>query len=118
VKTGHRTHASASLRISYTTLVPSNLRGRLREVSHFESTEPGQGHGTALMSQVCAEADGARVVLILMPTSDRLTYFYARHGFKPIQAEPALMMRVPLHSLAHKFTGATEGAKSAPEGLH
>lgn len=106
MKPGPRSNLSASLRISYTTLVPANLRGNLREVTHFEATEPGQGHGTALLQQVCQEADKAGVVLMLMPTTDRLAFFYGRHGFKPIQAEPAVMMRIPVHKLAGQFAEA------------
>jgi hypothetical protein len=43
---------------------------------------------------------------MLMPTTDRLAFFYGRHGFKAIQAEPALMMRVPVHKLAAKLAEA------------
>ena len=67
----------------------------LREVTHLQTSEDarGQGHGGALMRDICAEADKARCVLMLTADSRRLADFYARFGFKLIQAEPLLMVR-------------------------
>ena len=95
MKPGIRTHGPASLRLSYSTLVGANLRGMLRELTHLQVSEDarGQGHGSALMREVCAEADKAQTVLMLTADDTRLADWYARFGFKLIQDGPLLMVR-------------------------
>ena len=95
MKPGTRTNGPASLRLSYSALVGANLRGMLRELTHLQVSEDarGQGHGSALMRDVCAEADQSRTVLMLTAESRRLAAWYARFGFMLIQAEPLLMVR-------------------------
>ena len=95
MKPGIRTKGPASARLSYSTLVGANLRGMLRELTHLQVSEDarGQGHGSALMRDICAEADKARTVLMLTADSRKLAAFYERFGFKLIQADPLLMVR-------------------------
>lgn len=97
MKTGVRKLGPASLKITYTALVSANLRGAIREVSHFHTRESdrGQGHGTQLMKKICAEADSSRTVLMLTADGDRLGDYYARFGFETIQSEPQIMARQP-----------------------
>lgn len=61
--------------------------------------ERGQGHASALLREVCKEADAAAVmpVLFVEPfdtglSAVDLVAWYGRHGFAEIQAEPVRMM--------------------------
>ena len=67
----------------------------LRELTHLHVSEDarGQGHGSALMRDICAEADKERTVLMLTADTRRLAEWYGRFGFMLIQAEPLLMVR-------------------------
>ena len=68
----------------------------MRELSQFKALEPGNGHGSGLLSRVCAEADRASVSLMLVADSERLGVWYERHGFGIVQLVPAvLMLRLP-----------------------
>lgn len=95
MKPGTRTSGRASARLSYSTLVGANLRGMLRELTHLKVSEDarGHGHGSALMREICAEADASRCVLLLTAETRRLAEWYSRFGFMLIQAEPMLMVR-------------------------
>jgi len=97
MKTGTRKEGPSSLKISYTQLVGANLRGAIREVSHFHTreSERGQGHGTRLMKKICAEADHTRIVLMLTADSPKLGDYYAAFGFETVQMEPQIMARAP-----------------------
>ena len=106
MKPGTRMHGPASLRLSFNTAVPAHLRGGLLEVSHVLTPEQHrkQGYASLLMQKVCAEADKASKVLILMPqpfdvpelSKDQLTDWYAQFGFDVIQEKPTrLMARKP-----------------------
>lgn len=100
VTPGLRTHKRASLRVMETTSVPEDMRASIREIVSLASDERGNGHATALMHQVCAEADMAGLVLLLEAkpfaegmTQEQLEKFYERLGFVKIQDEPVLMAR-------------------------
>lgn len=107
MKTGLRTHASASLRLSYSQAVDAHLRGGLREISHLTSAEPGNGHATQLMRSVIAEADKTNTMLMLTaePFKDgmdmgALTDWYTRLGFQLLQETPRIMVRLPARVMA------------------
>ena len=107
MKTGLRTHGSASLRLSYSQVVASHLRGGLREVSHLTSAEPRKGHATQLLRSVIDEADKTNITLML--TADpaeggmdlgALTDWYTRLGFMTLQDKPRIMIRLPARVMA------------------
>ena len=97
MKTGVRRYRSASVKLGYTALVCAHMRGKLREVSHFNTPaeERGNGYGTNLMREICRDADRDRIVLMLLPDTQRLSEWYARFGFVTIQDDPDVMMREP-----------------------
>ena len=103
MKPGIRQHGPATLKLSFNTSVPAHMRGGLLEVTHVFTPEQhrGKGYASILMQKVCAEADEAGKVLLLMPKpyddgpvcTERLAEWYARFGFEAIQASPLLMAR-------------------------
>lgn len=102
---GLRTHKQASLRVAIAQSLPVEMWETTREIIGVQSDAPRKGYATALLHQVCAEADRARIVLFLQVrpfaegmSEEQLTKFYARFGFTVIQAEPCLMSRVPQRS--------------------
>ena len=102
MKPGTYTHGQASVRIGYTQVVPAPMRGRLREITSLSVAREarGQGAASALMHEVCAQADAAGLALmVLVEPYDgasmdelQLSAWYARMGFKTIQAVPVMMM--------------------------
>ena len=101
---GLHTHKGASLRIVKPQL-PDEASDRVRstvfEVVGVQSDNPRKGHATALMYQVCAEADRGAKVLMLMVTenAEKLVKWYQRFGFKPTKDEldtPVVMVRAPV----------------------
>jgi len=105
MKPGTRMHGPASLRLSFNTMVPANMRGGLREVTHLitPSQHRRMGYASILMQKTCAEADQAGIVLLLRPLpfdtdgmdQAQLADWYSRFGFDPIQQNPLLMARPP-----------------------
>lgn len=103
MKPGSRSHGSASLKLSHNTTVPAHIRGGVLEVSEVFTPAEDRRKGCAslLMQKVCAEADAAGKVLLLMPKpydeggpdQAELVDWYSRHGFDVIQANPMLMAR-------------------------
>lgn len=103
---GPREHGPASLQVRVSVALPKRMRDGTREITkvHTPADEQGKGHATALLRQVCEEADQAGVVLVLWPrpygddialSSSMLRDWYASFGFKVIQPEPAMMARAP-----------------------
>lgn len=99
MQTGLRTHKGASLRIAEPDCLPAHMRPHMRELLSVASANPRKGHASALMHQVCQEADDARTTLLLTVapfaegmTTEQLQKWYERFGFVVIQTEPALMM--------------------------
>ena len=100
---GHRMHKGASLRIVAPDLpddASDNVRATVLEVTGVHSDNPRKGHATALMYQVCGEADFYGKVLMLMVTTDaeKLVKWYQRFGFKPTKDgldTPIVMVRAP-----------------------
>jgi hypothetical protein len=103
VNPGERFYKTASCRIAIALGLPEEMHEGTREVVGISSDNPRKGHATALMHQVCAEADVDGIVLILMPkpfgngmTSEQLEKWYGRLGFVTVQELPEkLMVRQP-----------------------
>lgn len=105
MKPGIRQHGPATLKLSFNSTVPANLRGGVLELTHLivPSQHRGQGYASLLLQKVCAEADEAGKVLLLMPKPygdapmdrDALQGLYERFGFEVIQERPVLMARRP-----------------------
>jgi hypothetical protein len=100
---GPRTYKGASLRIVAPQLpdeASDAVRANTLEVTGVQSSNPRKGHATTLMYQVCAEADHASKVLMLMVTenAEKLVKWYQRFGFKPTKDAldmPVVMVRAP-----------------------
>lgn len=100
---GLRQHKHASLRIAIAEGLPEEMRDTTREILSVHSDDPRKGHATALLHEVCTEADKWWITLILCPRKfddgmddAKLIPFYERFGFALIQTEPApLMVRSP-----------------------
>jgi len=107
VNNGPRTLGAASLKVRTSTALPRDMRERTREISHIHCDPASQntGEASALMHQVCAEADRAGITLVLWPkpfgadmalSQGQLIDWYARRfGFMQIQPDPPLMARMP-----------------------
>jgi len=105
MKTGERTHASASVKVGYSQAVSSHLRGHLRELTHLHSSEQGKGHARELMRSLFEEADKDEITLMVVVqpyedglTAEQLEDWYARMGFFELQDEPLIMIRLPYAS--------------------
>jgi len=98
MKRGTAQLGHASIHIGYSGIVEPNQRGFARELTEFYVPEEhrGKGEGSALLQDVCNQADQHKILLIIIADTDRLAAFYARFGFKPIQVNPILMIRPPL----------------------
>lgn len=102
MKPGIRQHGPATLKLSFNTSVPMHMRSGVMEVTHLLVPEQhrGQGYASLLMQKLCAEADEAGRVLLLMPKPfdvvaldrEQLQAFYERFGFEVIQQRPAVLM--------------------------
>ncbi len=100
---GLRIHKQATANIVEANAFPEHLRDHLREVFDLKSGNQRKGHGTALMYQICTEADRERTTLILKvdqeegkePTNEQLKKWYSSFGFEIGQESPCLMIRLP-----------------------
>lgn len=98
---GKHSNAYASCRIAYPTTLPDEMQGPILELRSLKTRKDKRrkGFASALMTEVCIEADLHRRFLLLCvePEDDTpleaLANFYVKHGFQPIQAEPLLMLR-------------------------
>lgn len=106
MKQGPRLLGEARLTIGECKALPAHMRTRTRELSALEVGPESRraGQATALMHEVCQEADDAGITLVLFVqpfgqwelSRTQLADWYAkRFGFVPIQAEPMLMARMP-----------------------
>jgi N-acetylglutamate synthase-like GNAT family acetyltransferase len=104
MKNGRHALGPASCVVSYSYAVPSNMRGKLREITGLQvkRSDRGQGHGTALLKQVAEEADKAALALLVVVEpydSEKsqwdLGNWYRKHGFVDIQVSPRVMVRAP-----------------------
>jgi GNAT superfamily N-acetyltransferase len=104
----HLGHAELYVRVS--TVVSPENRSRIRELVDLFVVEGkrGMGQGTRLLNKVCREADLQRMALMVhvkpfdridpdaAVDTQRLSGWYAKHGFQPIQQEPEIVMvRMP-----------------------
>lgn len=91
---GTRQHGPATLKLSYSTVVPAHLRGNLLEVTNVHTPEDqrGKGYGSMLLQKVCTEADENAKVLMLTADTKELAEWYATFGFNALQAKPVVLM--------------------------
>jgi GNAT superfamily N-acetyltransferase len=96
---GERFYKSASCRIAIPEGFPEDMHDGMREVVAIAATNQRKGHATALLHEVCREADIAGIVLLLRPEpfadgmdAEQLAKWYGRFGFVQIQAEPVVLM--------------------------
>ena len=105
MKLGKRAFGAASCKLGRTVQVPESMRDDIVELSALfcPAAQRREGFATALVGEVCNEADDAGKVLLLHVApyaaggldKEQLTQWYAdRFGFQPIQAEPLLMARM------------------------
>ena len=94
MKPGTITLGNASIHVGYSGVIKANKRGLLRELSEFNVPEEhrGKGEGSALLSDVCEQADQDGLMLMITADTPRLCAFYARHGFIVIQDEGVILM--------------------------
>lgn len=97
---GLRTHKQSSLRVSVPMSMPEDMRDRMRELIDVHSDNLRKGHATALLHQVCAEADrsGKTLMIHVEPfgnemTAEQLQKWYGKFGFVVVQDKPCLMAR-------------------------
>lgn len=97
---GLRQHKQATLRIAIPTGLPEHMQPHMREILSVASGRPRSGQATALMYQVCQEADTACKTLLLTVapfgegmTAEQLQKWYTKFGFGVIQDEPLMMAR-------------------------
>ena len=107
MKTGDYSLLSASCKLAYSQQVDPHLRGGLRILTHLYSGEKRQGHASALMGSLCAQADAAGITLMLEPkaegpgmsTQDLIDWYSERCGFFTLQVawldRKHLMVRLP-----------------------
>ena len=97
---GLRQYKQASLRVAIPTALPEHMQPHMRELLSITSGSPRTGQATALMHQVCQEADTACMTLILAVapfadgmTAEQLEKWYMRLGFVILQTGPLMMAR-------------------------
>lgn len=107
MKPGTITLGPASLHLSYSAIVPPNLRGNALEITELLTcpSERGNNHANSLMQDVCEQADQANKLLLLMPessdnnglTTEQLFDWYMRRfGFVVLQLSPkTILVRMP-----------------------
>ena len=118
---GHRHHGDAQARIRLCPGLGPKLHASTRELCDLQVREErqGRGHASALLREVCNEADAAGVMLVLFVepfgtglSADDLVAWYGRHGFAEIQARPVRMMARMIGATPRTLGAA--GVPSAP----
>lgn len=96
---GAREHKSASLQLCMAQGLPDEMQPLTREILSVQSTNPRKGHATALLWEVCNEADKWWITLIVQPRKfadgmddAKLESWYGRFGFERIQDEPCVLL--------------------------
>ena len=100
MKTGTVALGNASLHLGYSGIIKPNQRGLVREITEFfvPENQRGNGEGSALLREVCEEADSKAIILILIADGVRLATYYQRFGFVIVpynDDKPILMARKP-----------------------
>lgn len=102
---GERKRGAASLMLSIPESLPEHMHEGVREITNVfvNPAHRNKGYASALMEQVCDEADESQIVLMLMPepyqdsgrTKEQLLSWYESFGFSAIQDSPCVMARKP-----------------------
>ena len=90
---GDYKHGGATLCLRLPAFLPRSMRRYARELFrlHTDPLKRSQGHATALLTKVCAEADRRGISLVLC-ADPGLESFYEKRGFSTIQTEPVRIM--------------------------
>ena len=121
MRDGQRQLGAATATLRACPGVPDRLRGSTRELCnvHVPAEARQRGEASALLREVCEEADAAGMMLVLFvapfdsgPRADDLAAWYGRHGFAEIQAEPVRMMARMIGATPRTLGSA--GVTSAP----
>lgn len=116
LKPGTITLGPCSLHLSYSAMVPPNMRGNALEITELltADNERGQNHANSLMQEVCQQADDAGKLLIILPesfgnsgltTEQLFDWYIRRHGFVTLQMTPKIIIvRMPARAAA-KWAG-------------
>jgi N-acetylglutamate synthase-like GNAT family acetyltransferase len=93
MKIGTLELGQASLHIGYSQLMPKQ-RDKIREITEFIVPEGqrGNGFGTELLKDVCAQADQLEITLLLKADTERLENYYKRFDFVTIQTGSDILM--------------------------
>lgn len=122
MKLGARKFGAATCKLGRTVQVPAHMREQIVELSalHVPIEQRREGFATALLTEICKEADAAGKLLLLhvKPFSDgvmsasQLATFYSRFGFQDIQPDPRLMARMPGSTPRSGLTPVAEATKT------
>lgn len=84
----------ASAHIGYPQVIPPNKRGNSREITElFVPVEHrGKGAASALLNDICIQADQDEILIILMADTKQLENFYSRFNFVTIQSNSVILM--------------------------
>lgn len=90
---GDYKHGGATLCLRLPAFLTRSMRRNARELFrlHTNPKQRSQGHATALLVKVCAEADRRGISLVLCADPGRES-LYEKHGFSTIQTEPVRIM--------------------------
>lgn len=96
MKLGINTNGPSSLKLSPFAIAHENA-GKLLELSALATwpSERNKGHATALLEEVCKQADESGTLLVLQPDGETLEKWYEKFGFARIQDKPVMMCRDP-----------------------
>jgi ribosomal protein S18 acetylase RimI-like enzyme len=106
MREGPRKIGQASCDVATSAAMPSKIRAQVFEITSLWTPPEfrSQGHGRALMTAVCEEADGFRAILMLtvqaakdaQMNNARLRKWYEDlFGFRVVQANIGMMARMP-----------------------
>lgn len=122
MKTGQIILGASSCELRYSSLVPAHLRGLLLEIINLltDTKQQSNNHASALMQEVCQQADQDGIVLMIVPkpfanspmSAQQLQDWYERRfGFGLLQADPAILIRLPQRA-AERLSCEREGKRS------
>lgn len=105
MKPGHIALGHSSLNLGHSSIIPVADRDRVLEISSLRTDRwsRGKGHASALMREVCEQADQNDMFLMLVPeafgieglTTEQLADWYTRRfGFVPLP-DSSILIRMP-----------------------